>query len=232
MERIKLACIFLMVFSLSVNAQSEYQIREALDFFRANKMQSGEWNAFLTEKDIEGSPYLQDEFVEGSVYTTSKTQYVGLPLRYNVYNEQMEFKTEDGEIRAIAEPETVEKIEMGNLQLVFAPYSGGRKTRHSYFVVEVDGQASLYRRPEIMFKEATEAGAYKDPEPAQFVRKNDTYYIRVGNTPAILVSSKKDLETVFSGEYQKEINDFIRKNKVRPRKEESLFELVRFYNSL
>jgi len=232
MERLKLICIFLMVFSLSANAQSEYQIREALDFFRANKMQSGEWNSFLTESDIEGSPYLDDEFVEGSVYTTSKTQYVGLPLRYNVYNEQVEFKTEDGEIRAIAEPETVEKIEMGNLELVFAPFSSGRKIRRSYFVVEVDGQASLYRRPEIMFKEATKAGAYKDPEPAQFVRKNDSYYIRVGLEPAILVSSKKDLETVFAGEHQKEISNFIRKNKVNPRKEETLIELVNFYNSL
>jgi hypothetical protein len=232
MKRLKLVSIFLLVFSYFAQSQSGYQVKKALDFYRSHLMQSGEWNSVLTENDIEGSPYLEDEFIAGSVYTTSKTQYVDLPLRYNIYNEQVEFRNENNEIRAIAEPELIEKIEIGETEFVFAPFRYGRKIMKSYFILMLEGNASLYKKPEVMFKEATEPGAYKDAEPAQFVRKSDAYYIRLGKSPAIRVSSKKDLESVFSDEHQNEIKNFIRKNKITPRNEKSLIELVEFYNSL
>ena len=53
--KIKTIFLFLsVIFSLVINAQ-EYQIKETFDFYRNNKMVSGEWGSgTLTEKDIEG----------------------------------------------------------------------------------------------------------------------------------------------------------------------------------
>ena len=220
--------LFTLLISTVGFSQSEYQIRQAIDFFNANKLQSGDWK--LTQSDIEGSPYLNDEFMEGVVFTTSKTQYMGMPLRYNIFNDQVEFKAQE-QVQAIAAPETIEKIEMGDIKLVYAPYSLSKKIRRGYFIVEEEGVASLYRKPEIMFEEAKEPGAYKEAEPAQFKRKSDSYFIRIGKSPAQLVASKKDLEEAFPN-HQKEIKQYIKDEKVKPRKEETLPGLIQFYNSL
>ena len=53
-----------LLFAFNVSAQSEYAIKQAIDFFHSNKMQRGDWNKLLTESDIEGSPYLNDEFIK------------------------------------------------------------------------------------------------------------------------------------------------------------------------
>ncbi|MDD4108804.1 MAG: hypothetical protein PHH93_08805, partial [Prolixibacteraceae bacterium] len=64
-----------------------------------------------------------------------------------------------------------------------------------------------------------------------FIRQSEEYYIKVGMNPAVIISNKRDLEDIFP-EYQKEINEFIRKNKININRSESLSELVKFYNSL
>jgi len=191
----------------------------------------GNSKGLLTESDIEGSPYLEDNFIKGSVYTTSKTEYVDVPLRYNIYNDQLEFKTGNDKVQALAAPEMIEKIEFGNYKMVYAPYSISKKIRRGFFVVLAEGKSSLYEKPRITFKEATEPGGYKDAEPAKFVRNTDEYYIRVGENQAKLVGNKNDLLEVFP-DHQKQLETFIKKNKIKPNKPESLKELVKYYNSL
>ena len=53
----------------------------------------------------------RDEFITGTIFTTSKTQYVNMSLRYNIYNDQLEFKTPEDKILVMAAPEIIEKIE-------------------------------------------------------------------------------------------------------------------------
>lgn len=212
-------------------AQAVYEIRQAMDFYQTNKMLQREWNNTLTEKDIDGSPYLTDDFVTGVVYTTTKQKYVDLPLRYNIYNDQMEFKTAQGEIQAMAVPEIVEFVEYGDFKMVYTPFSISKKVRHGFFKVETEGKASLYSRSEVEFRKAEEPGAYKEAVPPKFIRKPDTYYIKVGTAQAIKVGNKKDLIELFP-DHKDEISSYIKKNKIKAGKLESLDELVTYYNSL
>jgi hypothetical protein len=85
--------------------------------------------------------------------------------------------------------------------------------------------------PVIFFEESKNPAAYQDAQPARFIRKPDEYYIRIGMEPAKPVSGKKDLQAIFSGE-NKEINAFLKTNKVKPGNLESLREIILFYNSL
>ncbi len=213
-------------------AQSDiYQIRQAMDFFRLNQLQTGELKNFLTEKDISGSPYLQDEFANGTVYTTTKQQFVDIPLRYNIYNDQMEFKTPDNKIQAMASPETVERIKFNNIEMIYVPFSNVKKIRKGFFRVVEKGNASLLSRSEVIFKDAEEPGAYKEAVPPRFQRKPDSYYVKVGEEQAKRVNSKKELVGLFPA-HKNELTSYIKKNKVKTNKEESLIALVRYYNSL
>lgn len=225
---------FILIAQIAVGQGSgiDYQIREALDFYRANKMMSGEWNTTsLTEKNIKGSPYLTDDFIKGKIFTVEKQEYVGIPVRYNIYNDQLEFKNDAGDVQALANPEIVEKVEFGDYKMDYLPYSYSKKIRHGFFIVLAEGKASLYAKKNVDFKEAEKPGAYKEAQPAQFVSNSDDYFIRVGLEEAKLVGNKKDLVDIFP-DHKNEIEAFIKKNKTKTNKPESLTELVDYYNSL
>lgn len=217
---------------LTSRAQSEYEIRQAIDLFNSNSIAKGDSKSMLSESDIEGSPYLNDEFIEGTVFTTSKTQYIGVPLRYNIYSDQIEFKAGDGPVQALAAPEIVEKVQFGEYKIVYIPFAISKKIRRGFFrEIESGDKAVLLARSQVLFEDAKKPAAYQEAEPPKFVRKPDDYYIRVGKEPARLISRKKDLEEVFP-DHKKEVNSFIKENKVKPNKPERLTKLIQYYNSL
>jgi hypothetical protein len=211
--------------------QLNYDIREAVDFYKSNKLRNGSMRNELTEADIKGSPYLNDEFVNGSIFTIQMIKYPDIPLRFNIYNDDLEFKTPTGEVMALSTPEILEKAEFGNFVMVYSPYTQTNKIKKGFFVVLEQGKASLYSKPGILFQEPTEAGPYKEPEPAKFVRKTDEYYLRIGTEQAVLISNKKELIGSFP-DNQDKIESFINKNKIKTNKPESLKELVKYYNSI
>jgi hypothetical protein len=230
MKRYVLFTFLISVVVVSVSGQNYYELKQAADFFRMHKMKSDLHSAFM-EETIEGSAYLNDEFVDGEVFTTSKIRYEGMLLRYNIYNDEMEFKAENDQILAIASPEGIEKIEYGDIKMVYSPYSDAKNSKNGFFIALREGKASLYKKPEIVYQEAKEAAAYSDPKPAMFVRKPDKYYIRTGNDAARLSNKKKDLPDLFP-DHSSEIASFIKSNSINPNKEEDLKKLVDYYNSL
>jgi hypothetical protein len=156
---------------------------------------------------------------------------VDVPLRYNIYNEQIEFKSDDDAVQALAAPETVEKVEFGDYKMVYVPYTLSRKIRRSFFrEIESGERAVLLARPQVLFEDAKKPAAYQEAEPPKFIRKSDDYYIRVGKEPAVMIPRKKDLEEVFPN-HKNEVRSFIKKKKVKPNNPERMAELVQYYNS-
>lgn len=230
--KITIVIIFLLFFTGLSFAQGtvDYQTQQTYDLFKRREFLSKTGNN-LDLSQIEGSPYLNDEFENGTIYTTEKQQYVDVPLRYNIYNEQLEFKSPQGIIQALATPEILELAKFGDTQIAYQPYISGNKTKNGFFIVLSTGKASLYSKPEIAFKEATEPAAYKEAEPPKFLRKSDEYYLRFDSTPAKRIGNKKDLIAAFPDK-QSEIKSYISKNKIKAGKAESLKKLVEYYNSL
>ena len=230
----RFTCFLLVsiLIGFAFQSKAQYETRQAIDFYNSTKIARGELKTMLAEDDIEGSPYLNDEFIEGTVFTTSKTQYVGVSLRYNIYSDQIEFKASEGAVQALAAPETVEKVEFGEYKMVYIPFAVSKKIRRGFFrEIEPGEKVVLLARLQVVFEDAKKPAAYQDAEPPKFIRKPEDYYIRVGKEPAQLISRKKDLEEVFP-EHKKDVNSFIKKNKVKPNKPERMAELVQFYNSL
>ena len=62
--------------------------------------------------NYEGSPYLSEDFVSGEVYD-SKKKFTGLLLRYNIFNDNIEFMQKGTTYALYAEPRIV-KVLLGN----------------------------------------------------------------------------------------------------------------------
>jgi hypothetical protein len=208
-----------------------YETRQALQLYNENKFISKSDKSTLTEIDIEGSPYLREEFVNGSIYTVQKVQFEEVPLRYNIFNDELEFKTPTNEVLALATPDIVEKVVMGDTILVFLSYEESNKVKNGYFVLLEEGKASLFVKPGVIYKKATPPAAYKDPEPAKFQKISDEYYLGFGAGLVKQVNNKKNLVAAFP-DNQDKIEKYISKNKIKTNKPESLTELVKYYNSL
>lgn len=231
----KIQYLLLFLLLLKVNfllaqVSVDYQTQQTYDLFKRNEFLSGTSNN-LDLSQIEGSPFLNDEFEIGTVYTTQKQEFVNVPLRYNIYNDQLEFKSPEGIIQALATPEILELAEFGDIQLVYESYILSKKTRKGFLILLAKGKASLYAKKEITFKEATIPAAYKDAEPPKFLKKSDEYLLKFGSNPAKLIGNKKDLIEAFPYNQDK-VKSFISKNKIKTSKPESLTKLVNYYNSL
>ncbi len=226
------AVLFLFFVGLGIsNAQVDYQISSALDFYRQKELTTGDFNKQLEESDIKGSPYLNRSFEEASIFTTSKVQFKAVPLRYNIYTDMVEFETPEKTVAALAAPEIVEKIEFKDYTLEYIPYMSLSKMKRGFFQILESGKIRLYLKPVIQFEPPQEPGAYAEAKPAEFNRKTDDFYIRVGLEAAELVGNKKELVLLFP-DHQKEIESFIKTNKTKSKKAEDLIELVKYYNSL
>lgn len=209
----------------------DYQLIETMDFFQLDKVRTSDRKLAFTENDIMGSPFLNDEFIQGTLYTTSKHKYMDLPLRYNAYQDQLEFKTSDGQLKALSKPEIVEKVVFGDYNMVYIPFAYAKKIHHGFFIVLEEGKASLYSRSEIIFNKAEKPAAYQEAQPARFVLKPNAYYIKIGLAEAKKVDRKKELIDVFP-DHNNEIETFIKKHKIKASKPENLIKLVKYYNAL
>lgn len=222
-------CILFSLFYSS--AQTNYQLAESLDFFKSHKMQTGDWMQTIAESDIEGSPYLNNEFIRGSIYTYQKMQFNDIPLRFNIYTGNLEFKTPEDQILALAAPEIVEKAVFGDFKMSYVPYILSKKIKNGFLRVIEEGTVSLYAQPDIFYQKPKEAAAYKDAEPAKFLERPDAYFIRIGKEAAIKFNNKKELISIFT-DHNEEVAIFIKKNKIKISKEKSLQELVKYCNTL
>ncbi|NOR76420.1 MAG: hypothetical protein GQ525_14835 [Draconibacterium sp.] len=221
----------ILISAINFSHAQIYEIGKVMDLYSTNQIHNGEWKNILSEDDIKGSPYLNDEFITSTIFTTSKYQFIDILLRYNIYNDELEFKTPTNEVQALATPEIIEFVEFDGYKMVYIPFTTTKKIRRGFFIVEEEGEASLFKRLEIIFKKAEEPGAYKEAEPPKFVKKSDSYYIRINTEMAKKVGSKNELLEIFP-DHKDEISTFVKKNKVKTSKPEKLKELVRYYNSL
>lgn len=231
MKRIFTIFFILFIGISSIQAQSIYAIRESMDFFRTNEMLTSDNGVNLSAKDIKGSPYLEDDFIVGSIYTAQKLQFNDIPLRYNIFNDNLEFRTPKDQILALSAPEIVEKAQFGEYTMSYIPYVTSKKMKRGFFQVIIEGNASLYVRSTVIYQAPKEAAAYKDPEPAKFLERPDTYYIRIGMEAAYKAGNKKEVIAMFSN-HEEEITTFIKKNKIKINKVDGLEKLVEYYNTL
>ncbi|WP_319479010.1 hypothetical protein [uncultured Draconibacterium sp.] len=233
MKKSTLTLLLVIVCAAFAQAQYlNYEIIEKMDYLRTNQMTTDKPSTTVAQYKIEGSPYLDDAFVNGTIYTTAKTQVVEVPLRYNIYNDNLEFKTSDGSILELAHPETVERAKLGETEMIFTNYlTSTNNTKSGFFKVLAEGDLNLLAKPDIFYQKAKEEAAYKEAQPPKFIPKPDEYYMQKQGAPAVKVRKSKDLDEIIDA-HKKEIYTYIKKNKIKFKSAEDLTQLVDYYNSL
>ena len=227
MKTIFSSLIFLLL-THWVSAQTVLNLQEFYKQFQTSKFQQGIINPEIA---VEGSPHASSGFVPGTVVTKSDIRYEQIPLRFNIYANEMEFQTEDGTVFYLAAPEILSEVLVGEEVYIYSPYTYGGRLLRGYFKQAVQGRASLLIRQIVNLKEAEPAAPYKEAQPAKFIKLPDEFFVRMGGAEALKVSNRKELLTALQDK-SSEMDAFLKKNKTRFNRVEDLIQAINYYNQL
>jgi hypothetical protein len=178
---------------------------------------------------IKGTPYLEDVYAKGVICYADKNHSV--PIRYNAYQDLIEYQ-QSGRALVLDANATVKKVTFNNTTFVPLTYEVSGKSKLGYFAMLDSGRVSLFAKKKIVFIPAKQGGALDGSnQPAEYRKSPDVYYIKVGDGPLQEVGNLKSLIAAFPDK-QDELSQFAKKEKISPRKEKELVQLVQHYNSL
>lgn len=221
------------VFTLAIVFQIIVQIASAqdymgggidkyMDYARIDKSMTKP----ATYSDVQGSPFLYKDFISGELKLNNGTTYKG-SLRYDIYGDQIEFKTSDGEIYAVKNPETIQMAILGDQKFNYFE-SGEFNNVKGYYEVLVIGNYSLFEKYQVILKDPETARPYVEAKPAKFLEQDSKFLIMNTDGQFIEINNKKDL--LLGNGDQKKIEQFLKENKTKPSKKEDLIRFVEFLN--
>ncbi|MBN2236061.1 MAG: hypothetical protein JW729_00790 [Bacteroidales bacterium] len=201
------------------------------DFYKLNAQNIKDTKAFLQDNEIEGSPYLRNEFQNGYVLTSTNIKYQDVPLRYNIYNDEIEFQMDDN-VLALDNPDNYQEVAIGGDIFINCPIKGGSNNASSYFIrLNNQKKLVLLKRFGIEFLPAKSPQGYVDAKPATFKKMPVSYYVKFEGKPAEEIGNLKSLLSLF-GDKSTEMETYIKKEKLKLRNEEDLLKIISKYNLL
>ncbi len=208
----------------STFGQGMFNYKSYSDFL-INQERSLLERSILEVSKIEGSPYLDEKFVRGNVTTLDSIQYRNVPLRYNIYNDEIEFMVDEEKYLAISEPTLMANISIKDAVFIYLK----KDHKYGYYQLLEDGKIKLLLRYNVRFRQANYSNGINQARPPKFNRGVNTHYIQLGYNEPQLIRKKKDIDRVF-GKDSDAIKALIKKEHIDIHNENDLHKLVKMLN--
>ena len=185
-----------------------------------------------TYHNIEGSPYLYENWIKGSVKLTNGLAYSNLSLKYDQVADELIFLNETSKPQIFQHP--VHEFTILNNQNReikfrngFTPVEDG--SAMSFYEVLADGNTQLLKRTSKSIVEELASGS--NILKVQKIKENTKYYIATADK---LIRIKKDQKSILSALSGKstELSKFIKDNKLNLKADDNLAKVIAYYNSI
>ena len=176
-----------------------------------------------------GSPYLESEFIPGDIYMSNDKVFKDIPLRYNIYNDLFEFEVE-GQAYTINENASYRKIVIGNGTFIPSSYTYGGGVKKGHLEIVSEGEYTLLKKHGVDLEPATLPGAYKEAKPANFRSLKPEFFMSVSGTAGQFFNNANSLEKICNCDVDA-LDAFIKKNKIKFNREDSLVRLTEYLNN-
>ena len=221
------AVILLTLMMLSSQMVTGQRNNEFLDMYQFNRhFGNPPEKSSDAYRDMEGSPYLNREFVDGIIYLKDTTA-VKLQLRYNLYTDDMEYLV-NGATYIVGDPRIVSRIVIGNQVFMYMPFVAEGK----YVELLESGTCLLVEKRTVQFKpEEGPKPVEGTIKPARFIPEPEDYYLVFSESKVIRITSMKSLIRSFQDK-QVNVENYIRNEKINKLTRENLIRIVAYYNTL
>lgn len=188
--------------------------------------------AGVTYVDVDGTPFLSEDFKAGSLVTRDSIKHEKLKLRYNIYEDEVEFMSSDNKIMIVSNPKELLFVNIGERAFKYFTYIDGKRPQQGYFEVLADGDCQVLLKREVVLHGGEDARGFTAPRPPRFARQNDKYYIRFDKQiPVEVRLRRRNILQAFE-KNQAEIGGFVGDNNLSYRNPADLVKMADFYNKL
>jgi len=185
--------------------------------------------------NVMGSPYIDENYQRVRINGVENKIYSG---RYNAYINEMEILVAVGREPIALDISNndyeVFFINDNKLYKTFDFETNRGITKKGFLVVISEENDIAVLKEEIVkyYEKVSASSSYDQDKPAKFRREDDNYYIKLKSGRVVYLPSKdKDIAKAFP-EHSKEIMAFVKKNKLKTKKEEDLVKVANFVGSL
>jgi hypothetical protein len=191
-------------------------------------------NDLYLKSDIEGSPFLSEEFTDGSLITTDSVMYNNIPLRYNIFNDEMEFlqNTPGAVPMVISNPRKFIYFILEDKVFIYTAFLNNNKPGSGYFEVLNEGRCQVLLRRNTVYAEEEKSQGYNYTKPARFEVKNHQYYLRINNNiPEEFSLRRGSILQIFSNK-KSDIEHFVKENRLSYRDINHVIRITDYYSQL
>ncbi|MCT4698123.1 hypothetical protein [Tenacibaculum haliotis] len=184
-----------------------------------------------TDKRTKGTPYINKEFRPVKISGYKNTN---LKARYNAHQDY--FEVLHNGITKYLTVDSPLKITFVYSNKVYAAFNKSDKQNEKHFYVIKHNESSfkiLLKEKIILREEIKVKTGYNSYTPAIFKKKKNIYFIKFENDKKVIEIPTKTRKflNLFSDK-SKELKKFIKKNKLKTKKEDDLIKIFKYYNTL
>ena len=186
-------------------------------------------------KDIQGSPYLFDDWQEANFLSKEGVVVESVYIRYNIYEDKVEYKKEGETYQLMNEsvkgfivgvPDNDGRMKRTVFQNGFNDVKGFEKG--NFFAVLFDGKVKFLQKIEAKLVETT-ATYGTSSTLTKFVKEESFYFVNEkGETNKI----KRNNSSLLKILNDKSLNNFVKENDLNIKEDSALLKTLQFYESL
>lgn len=225
-------CFFLfftLLLSTLLFSQIDLENRVFYDQFSSSKIPE-KTTGDTPLANVQGSPYANQEFIEGTVEMKGGQVFKNIPLRYNIYKDKMEFEKDDVAYEII-ESNRIKKVKIDAETYVYQPYYRNGKIEIGFFALHNESNIKLLEKKNTVFNLGEKATGYMEAKPSSFSKAPSIYYLKFQDQPAVEIKRKKHIAKLFPL-HQSKIAEYVKKHKVSTKDTEALKKLLSYYEQL
>ncbi|PTX22215.1 hypothetical protein C8N40_10137 [Pontibacter mucosus] len=185
--------------------------------------------------DVQGSPYLFDDWKKGNVTLADGTTFEGMALMYDQITDEVIFRNDQGQAQAFLQPVVMFTFSLGedgvkeakrNFRKGYAPVDGA--SAGAFYEVLADGDTQLLKRYSKTIFEETPYGTATKVKKFQ---ENTSYYVAKADK---LEKVKQDKKSILNALPDKApaLEKYMKENRLNLRNDSDIIKLVDHYNSL
>ncbi len=184
-------------------------------------------------KVVNGSPYLDNSFVKGSIQLVNGNNILNVMLRYNMHADKFEIQSIDDTL-VINKPHEIETIVIKDKIFEFNPEVFKSTDKYpGYYERLLADITTLYVKYKVEFKYdefVPNYGGGSGTKEYYYIPKTE-YYLKTGTANVFKITSKKNFLKKIPI-HKAEMKVYINKNKISLKKASEIIKLIEYYNSL
>lgn len=225
MRKIQLILMLLFVCTIVKGQISTHEVRLMQD-----KVQSIYDANILNESNSNFEVYL-DNWKFGVIYAKNIAPKTIAPLRYFVYNKEFHLVNNAKDTVVLNKFAAIDSIVISDKKFIYTSYQLGDRTQNDYFQELSNGKLKLLKHYTCIFVRGNKrfATGYDTVKPDTYKIDSKLYY-QVEDQPAALLPIKKsDIVALLN---EPSLIDYVKKHKLKLKREKHLKKLFNYYNSL